>query len=279
VLERIAARLESSQRVDAAVILALDGVVGPDGAVDYERTEVMVPGEFVARATARHPRLLYGAGIHPHRRDALERLERAAADGAVLLKWLPVIQAIDPADRRFVPFYRKLAELGLPLLVHVGSERSFTGADPALGDPERLRLPLEEGVTVIAAHAAAGGRSEGEPNLDRLARLARAYPNLYADVSALTQINRLRQLPRVLACSELGGRLLYGTDFPLLTTLLVSPWYFVHRLGVRRSAGIARIANPWDRDVALKEAIGLPAEALTRAASLLRLPTGWSLSR
>jgi hypothetical protein len=279
VLDRIAARLESSRRIDAAVVLALDGVVGPDGALDAGRTEVMVPGEFVARATARHPRLLYGASVHPHRRDALERLEQAAAEGAVLLKWLPAIQSIDPAERRFVPFYRTLATLGLPLLVHVGSEHSFTGADAALGDPQRLRLPLDEGVTVIAAHAAAGGRSDGEPNLERLARLARAFPNLYADVSALTQLNRLRQLPRVLARSELEGRLLYGSDFPLLTTLLVSPWYFVHRLGVRRAAELDRISNPWDRDVALKEALGLPADALTRAASLLRLPAGWGLSR
>lgn len=273
VIERIARLLEGSQRVERAVILALDGVIGPDGAVDYGRTEIMIPNDFVAREVARHPRLLYGASVNPWRRDALERLERAAAEGAVLLKWLPAIQGIDPADRRLLPFYRRLVELGLPLLTHTGHEHSFTGADQSLGDPERLRPALDEGVTVIAAHGATCGRSEGEPNLERLARLAREHAHLYTDVSALTQLNRLGHLPRVLARPELEDRLLYGTDFPLLTTALVSPRFFCGRLGWGRAARLARIENPWDRDVALKEALGLPAAALTRAARIVRLPS------
>ena len=36
------------------------------------------------------------------------------------------------ADERLVPFYRKLKELGLPLVTHTGTERSFTRADNAL---------------------------------------------------------------------------------------------------------------------------------------------------
>jgi hypothetical protein len=166
----------------------------------------------------------------------------------------------------------------LPLLVHTGNEHSFTAADQALGDPQRLRLPLEEGVTVIAAHAGACGRSAGEPNLERLVRLAREHAHLYADVSALTQLNRLGHLPRVLARPELEGRLLYGTDFPLLATPLVSPWFFSGRLGLRRAARLARVSNLWDRDVALKEALGLPAAAFTRAAHVLRLPNSVSSS-
>jgi hypothetical protein len=32
---------------------------------------------------------------------------------------------------------------------------------------------------------------------------------------------------------------------------------------------ISRIKNPWDRDVALKQALGVPAEVFTKAESLL----------
>ena len=78
-------------------------------------------------------------------------------------KWLPPIQHIDPANQRLVPFYLRLKELGLPLLSHTGSEHSFTRARNELGDPERLRLPLSLGVTVIAAHAAGSGRNQGKP--------------------------------------------------------------------------------------------------------------------
>ncbi|MCK7472260.1 MAG: hypothetical protein MZU95_17000 [Desulfomicrobium escambiense] len=63
-----------------------------------------LPNEFVAGEVRRHPNLLFGASINPLRRDALRRLEQVADDGAVLLKWLPPIQHIDPADRRLVPF-------------------------------------------------------------------------------------------------------------------------------------------------------------------------------
>jgi predicted TIM-barrel fold metal-dependent hydrolase len=43
---------------------------------------------------------LFGASVHPHRHDALEALEWCAQQGAVLIKWLPNYQGIDPAARR-----------------------------------------------------------------------------------------------------------------------------------------------------------------------------------
>jgi predicted TIM-barrel fold metal-dependent hydrolase len=195
-----------------------------------------------------------------------------AANGAVLLKWLPSIQHIDPADQRLVPFYRKLAELGLPLLTHTGEESSFTWTRDELGDPQRLRLPLSLGVNVIAAHAASNGRNGGEPNHLRFLRLCREYPNLYADISALTQLNRLGHLQRLLQHDELHSRLLYGTDMPLLNTAIVSPYAFLFHLTPRRVLEIGCIENPWDQDVALKEALGVGPGIFSNAGRLLRKP-------
>jgi uncharacterized protein len=189
----------------------------------------------------------------------------------VLLKWLPSIQHFDPADRRLVPFYQKLQELGLPLLTHTGSEKSFTAARNELADPERLRLPLSLGVKVIAAHAASNGRNQGESNHRRFLRLCDEYQNLYADISALTQLNRLTHLQRLLKHPELSGRLLYGTDMPIPNTAAVTPFGFPNRLSPRRMLEISRIANPWDQDVALKEALGVPAEVFSNANTIIRL--------
>lgn len=258
VMRRTSERLAQSEQVASAVILAMDGVVDANGNLDRSRTEMFIPNEFVAAETAKYSNLLFGASINPLRVDAVERLERAADSGAVLLKWLPAIQHIDPADERLIPFYLKLKQLGLPLLTHTGKESSFTSAQEELGDPERLRLPLSLGVTVIAAHAASSGKSQGEDNHERFLRLCREFPNLYADISALTQINRLGHLQRLLKQTELHGRLLYGTDMPLLRTPLVSPFAYPHALSLRRMLEIARIDNVWDRDVALKEALGVP---------------------
>lgn len=273
VIDRIAAQVAQSRHVGCAVILALDGVVGPDGQLDRAATEIYVPNEFVASEVAKHPNLLFGASVNPYRPDALQRLEWAKAHGAVLVKWLPSIQHIDPADPRLIPFYRKLVELQLPLLSHTGSEHSFTLAEDAYCDPERLRLALQQGVTVIAAHAGTTGRYDGERSIDRLARLMTQYPNLYSDVSSLTQINKHSHLGEVLARPEFRGRLIYGTDYPLIAMRsLVSPWYYPFRLTWSQRRAISAECNPWDRDVELKQALGLPAEVWTKAECVLRLP-------
>lgn len=268
-LERIAQLVAASTNVSAAVVLALDGVVDETGELDRTRTEILVPDAFVARETAKYTNLLFGASIHPYRRDALERLDWAAAHGAVLVKWIPSIMLIDPADERLIPFYERLKFHGLPLLTHTGEERSFTFARDELADPERLRLPLRLGVTVIAAHVASNGETGGEPNLERLARLMPEYPRLYADISSLTQANRRGDLRQVLERPEFAGRLAYGSDFPLINTALVSPWYYPLNLTREAMARLAAIENPWDRDVALKQALGLPAEVFERSGQLV----------
>ena len=45
----------------------------------------------------------------------------------------------------------------VPLLSHVGYEFSLIGKDQSVGDPNRLRMALDEGVAVIAAHACSYG--------------------------------------------------------------------------------------------------------------------------
>ena len=269
--DRLATMLGQSQHVSRAVVLALDGAVDARGNLDTAHTEFYVPNEFVAALVARHTNLLFSASVNPYRPDALARLDRAAADHAVLLKWLPSIQLIDPADERLAPFYRRMAELRLPLLVHTGAEHSFTWSEDEFADPARLRLPLSLGVTVIAAHAAWPGRHSGQRDVDRLASLMKEYPNLYADISSLTQVNKLGALREVLRRPEFRGRLVYGTDFPMINMPIVSPWFFPLDLSLRQRWQISRIKNPWDRDVALKQALGVPADVFTRAEKLLRL--------
>lgn len=267
VADRISQSLAQSKYVSKAVLLALDGVVGADGQLDTNRTEVYVPNEFVAEMAARHTNLLFGASVNPYRTDALSRLEWAKAHGAVLIKWIPPIMEINPDDPRLVPFYKKMVELKLPLLSHTGKEKSFSRADEEFGDPEKLRLPLSLGVTVIAAHTASSERYHGERGPDRLARLMRDYPNLYTDISALTQVNRLGSLKEALTKPEFSGRLLYGTDYPLINTALVSPWYSFH-LSLRQKFAIWKTKNPWDRDVLMKHDLGVSTDTFARPAQM-----------
>ncbi len=270
VIRSLSEQLGRSKYLGQAIVLALDGVMDEKGELDRTRTEVYVPNEFVAREVAKTTNLLFGASINPHRNDALELLVWAKANGAKLVKWIPSIMAIDPADERLTPFYRKLIELRLPLLCHAGQERSFTHANDALCDPERLRLPLRLGVTVIVAHIASTGENSGERDMDRLRRLFAVYPNLYSEISSLTQVNKIGYLREALTRPEFQGRLLYGTDFPLINTALVSPYFFPLNLTREQMAQIATIENPWDRDVELKRALGVPQDLFGRARQLLQ---------
>ena len=269
VVEKLSRKIATASSVSKAVVLAMDGVIGADGKLDYERTQVYVPNEYVARETTAYDNLLFGASVNPNRPDALARLERVKRDGAVLIKWIPAIMAIDPADPGLSAFYRKLVELDLVLLTHAGQERSFAHADDKLGDPLRLELPLSLGVTVIAAHIATTGENKGQDNFERIMPLFEKYPNLYTDISSLTQINKLGFLVQALDKPQLVERMVYGTDWPLQFFPLVSPWYQIEHVSLGELKAIQRIENQWDRDVALKRALGVPEEVFQRGARLL----------
>ena len=273
-MERLAKGIEESKRVGAAIVLAMDGVMDANGRLDRARTEFYVPNEFVAAEAAKYPNLYFGASINPHRPDALERLQWARDNGALLVKWLPSVQFIDPADPALEPFYRKMVALDLPLLTHAGQERSFTHARDELADPVRLKLPLSLGVKLIVAHAASTGENEGQEDIDRLIRMLDDYPNLYTDISSMTQVNKLGYLRQAITEERLEGRLLYGSDFPLINTVAVSPWVYPLNLTRKQMQSISAIENPWDRDVALKEALGVPPGVMARSTAFFSIPLG-----
>ena len=93
VLQNLSEQLAASHSVHKAVIIALDGVIDSQGRLDKPRTELFIPNTFIEQACRKYPNLLFGASINPWRRDALDCLDKAAASGAVLLKWLPSIKA------------------------------------------------------------------------------------------------------------------------------------------------------------------------------------------
>jgi predicted TIM-barrel fold metal-dependent hydrolase len=268
-VRRIAELVGRSNSVDGVVALALDAVIDEAGEFDRTHTIFYVPNEFLAKETARYDHLYFGASVNPYRRDALERLEWCKKNGAKLVKWLPSVQQIDPSDRRFEPFYRKLIELDLPLLCHAGNERSFTHAHDRYSDPLLLRFPLQLGVRVVAAHMGSTGRSGGQDNFERTIMLMDEFPNLWGDLSALTQINRKRFLRRMLKIPWVQGRVLFGTDYPLMNMALVSPYYFPFCLHWKQMRQIAGIENPWDRDVALKQALGVTCGVFRNSARFL----------
>ncbi len=269
-VEKLSDKINQSKYVDQAVVLAMDGVIDETSkTLDRKNTQVYISNEYVAEQTAKYPNLLFGASINPNRDNSIELLERVHDQGAVLIKWIPNIMYIDPSDEKFIPFYKRMAELHIPLLTHTGMEKSFANAKDAYADPRLLELPLRCGVTVIAAHIATTGESDGQDNFERILPMFDEFENLYTDISSLTQLNKRGYLAKALKHTGLTKRMIYGSDWPLQSFPLVSPWYHVNHIGIKNAWRVSRYKNKWDRDILLKNAFGVPLTAFTRRLGVL----------
>ncbi len=251
--------LHASRYVGRVVLLGMDGVYDSSGALDPQATEFVVSNDYVLEVARAHPQeFLAGVSINPQRADAVDEVTCCTAAGAALVKVLPNSQQFDPGERRYIPFYRALAENKLPLLSHVGYEFSLIGKDQSAGDPAKLRVALDEGTTVIAAHGCSYGLMFFEKFLRTFLDLVKSYPNFYADISALTLTNRLGMLLKLRRHPEVFDRLLFGTDYPL-PVLHAACW---GRVGFGALGEMIRTRNRFDRQYLVCSALGLRFRSL-----------------
>ena len=88
-LERILVRtLDETTELDAAVVLAFDAPHTRDGKLDEPNTHLYVTNDYAIELAARHRKILFGASVHPYRKDAFAEIERCVKAGAKLMKWL-----------------------------------------------------------------------------------------------------------------------------------------------------------------------------------------------
>jgi predicted TIM-barrel fold metal-dependent hydrolase len=264
------ARLVRESSCGHAVILAQDEVYHADGRRMEGAGSFHVPNDYVLRLAREHREFLPAVSIHPARPDALDELDRCVAAGAVMLKLLPNCHNVDCNDPRYRRFWERMAELRLPLLAHTGGEHTVQVVNAAYSDPRVLTLPLECGVTVIAAHAATKS-GLGDPEYFHIfAEMLAKWPNLYGDTSAWNVPLRGRFANRCVGpqADLLGRRLLHGSDFPVpCSGLWAALRGFISFADYRRCR---RITNVIERDYQLKLAMGFDSEHFTRVRPLLR---------
>jgi predicted TIM-barrel fold metal-dependent hydrolase len=288
--QHLARTIEETTEIDATVVLAFDAVYDLEGRRDESRTHLHVTNEYVmelaqpwlgrpgraqaamaanARAGRLSHRILFGASVHPYRRDALDEVERCVRGGAVLMKWLPVSQGMDPSHRKCVPFYEALAHHKLPLLCHTGGELSLPRFDDSLADPMLLEEALRRGVTVIMAHCGTRSSPTNRDYLPQFMRLARQYANCYGDTSALNLPSRWYAYEQILSDRIVRENLVHGSDWPIIA---IPP---VGRIDVGTSLRLMRDSNWLRRDVRIKQQLGFDDAYWNRAATVLRLPKNW----
>ena len=263
-VRKLSSWLEESS-LAAVVLLACDDVHQDDGVARPDLSRIYVPNEYVLDLCRREPRFLPGISIHPARENALDLLEAGVGAGAVLLKLLPCVQIVDPGLARYRPFWKRMAELQLPLLAHTGGEFSLPTYRPDLCDPLCLRPVLEQGVAVIAAHCGAPALPWQRDFSRDFLELRNAFPNLYGDISALSQPVHLKTLTRVRASPE---RILYGSDYPVVTSVFWSRLF--QWLSPSEAERLWKIRNPLQRKLELTRVLGFPDTIFSGVYEVLR---------
>ena len=165
-------QLNAVKELEAAVVLAFDAVYELDGTLNESDTHLMTENDCVAVLAERQPKVLFGASIHPYRKDAIAELERCVARGAVLVKWLPITQGIDPSHPKCFPFY---GEHSGPLqtaaaVAHGG--RDDAAQRQSLRRSVAASAGMRRGVTVLAAHCGTRSVVGHHDYLKKFARMA-----------------------------------------------------------------------------------------------------------
>lgn len=251
--------------LDRAVLLAYDAVYRPDGELDWDNTHMLTGNDYVRRLAAENESILFGASVHPYRKNAIQELERVINDGAQLIKWLPTGQNIDLKHPKCVPFYQLLASTGVPLLCHTGGEKAVVNLNNEMNDPAYLRTALDYGVTVIAAHCGSHSIPWETGYYETWRSMALEYDNLYGDLAAFGLPGRTGVMKRILDENDIQHKLVYGSDCPVFSV----PIWYMRSLGFSKALRLQLEKNPLDKAYLTMKEIGVDQAVFTRASDLL----------
>ncbi|MGH3281625.1 MAG: amidohydrolase family protein [Trebonia sp.] len=175
--------------------------------------------DIAARAAAHADVLIPFGSVDPLRgADAVAHARSLARDHGVKgFKFHPTMQGFAPNDQAFYPLWEEIQSLGVPALFHTGQTGIGAGlpggrglklrlSDPMLLDDVAADFP---GLTVILAHPSVPWASSS-------ISIATHKSNVHVDLSGWSPKYFPADLVRA-ANSYLQDKVLFGTDYPLLT--------------------------------------------------------------
>jgi predicted TIM-barrel fold metal-dependent hydrolase len=176
--------------------------------------------EEIAETAARHADVLIPFGTVDPLTDgaAVDRARRLVDEHGVRgFKFHPSVQAFDPSEPRFAPLWAAIAELGVPALFHTG--QNGIGAGLPGGGGIRLGYSNPMLLDVVAAEHPELAVIFAHPSVpwqDEANSIATHKSNVYLELSGWSPKYFPESLVR-LANRGLQDRVLFGTDFPLIT--------------------------------------------------------------
>jgi uncharacterized protein len=196
----------------AAVVFTID-------AGTFTGHQALSSEEIVDKAAAHSDVLIPFGSVDPLRGAlAVEQARRLVTEhGARGFKFHPSLQGFAPNDPAFYPLWSEIESLGVPALFHTGQTGIGAGlpggrgiklrlSDPMLLDDVAADFPA---LTVILAHPSV-------PWADSAISMATHKSNVFIDLSGWSPKYFPPALVRA-ANSYLQDKVLFGTDYPLLT--------------------------------------------------------------
>ena len=179
-----------------------------------------IPNEEVAQAARENADVMVAfASIDPHkgRMGAREARRLVEDEGVRGFKFHPTVQDFQPFDRMAWPIYEVIAEHKLPAIFHTGNTGMGAGmrcggglklqhSNPMLLEDVAIAFP---DMQIVMAHPS-------WPWQDEALALAVHKPNFWIDLSGWSPKYFPKQLVQY-ANTLLKDRVLFGSDFPLLT--------------------------------------------------------------
>jgi predicted TIM-barrel fold metal-dependent hydrolase len=174
--------------------------------------------DWSAAFAAARPQVLQSATFYPEP-EAPAYVAEALAAGARVFKVHVQVGSFDPRHRLLDPVWARLEESGTPVVIHCGSgplAGEHTGPEPVTGLLERHpRLQL------VIAHL-------GMPEYREFLELAERYERVHLDTTMFATDFTQRLMPFDPAdrprLSDLGAKVLLGSDFPSI------PYAYAHQL-------------------------------------------------
>jgi predicted TIM-barrel fold metal-dependent hydrolase len=274
--------IRNSQYIHQVALFPVDVCVDRKGREIHRDRTVCSSTEDVLSVYREYPELIIPfMSVNPLRPDALERIDRYVAEGCRGAKLLQNYWGVDLNDVSLAPYFERLQEHGIPVVIHIGSEYSVRSTAACEG-LDMLRQPLDLGVTTIAAHMGLGRMCNGvkfwrnfsskpawfDLDYHSLLQWLEQHDNLYGDLAAMLVPMRARALRHLSSQTHIHHKLLFASDYPVPFTVRLNtldfPW--------KEKKRISRLINPFDRYVeVIMNYFPLESPLYSNAEKLLKL--------
>lgn len=254
--------IKTSKYVEKSVVLPVDAKVDKNGKELSRDKTVCSSNEDVLREYEKYPeQIIPFFSVNPNRVDSLDLIDKYASQGFKGAKFLQNYWDVDINEKRHIPYFEKIKEYDLPIIIHTGSEHAIE-SNRLYEKVDVANLAIEVGCKVVLAHFGVDTVMEKSPSkiLNNFSFESSKYgddyfktieylekhENVYADLSAMIMNFRAKVIEDLaINQKHIHDKLLFGTDFPVP----FSPMFSYHSLGWQKRKKLEKVENPLDRNI------------------------------